>query len=42
MSDETPPWHSWCGCYGCKAGNRVMVNAEKARRSTDVPEGNAP
>lgn len=21
--EDIPPWHPWCGCAGCKAGDRV-------------------
>jgi hypothetical protein len=27
--DEVPPWHPYCGCYGCRAGAAI------ARRLTN-------
>ena len=33
--DETPPWHPWCGCYGCRAGERVGKKAAAKEATTD-------
>lgn len=25
--DETPPWHAYDGCYGCRHGNAIARKA---------------
>jgi hypothetical protein len=34
---EVPPWHPWCGCYGCRAGAAVVRKLERRLSNTSKP-----
>lgn len=35
--DEVPPWHAWCGCYGCRRGDAIARKALSASEAN--PQG---
>ena len=40
--DETPPWHPWCGCSGCRLGDwhgrRIVLRLSNSSKPKDPGE----